>query len=118
MNAQTTLTTPPEVLTLYRGMDDLNRHRVLQLLIREFDYAFDEFDAALSAAATELHPNREDLQGALYPIGLNNLEASRRHRIDLERSVVAAERYASGRAGMLAGRTEPMPATAAAWRAF
>ena len=35
-----------------------------------------------------------------------------------KRQLLAAERYASGRAGMMAGRTEPMPATAAAWRAF
>ena len=98
MNAATAF--PPQILTLFRGMDDFNRHRVLQLLVREFPYAEQEADIFLAAASTELHPSREDLQDALYPTGFN-MEASRLHRIELEKSVATAERYAAGRSAML-----------------
>jgi len=92
--------TAPEILTLFRSMDDYNRHRVLQLLIAEFSYAENEADLFLSQAAFELHRTDEHAQDNLYPMGRLTMEAGRRHRI--ERSVRAAERYAAGRAAMLA----------------
>ena len=118
MNAQVKIATAPQMLTLFRGMSDYDRHRAIQLMLREFPYAEDEADIFLAAAAEDLLPNNAGARDDLYPTGSWNMEASRLHRVELERKVVAAERYASGRAGMMAGRTEPMPATAAAWRAF
>lgn len=109
MNAQAKIsasTTEPEVLRFVRGLDDYNRHRLLQLIIREFAYAEREADLFLSAAASELHPNREDLQDALYPMGRLNMEASRLHRIELEGHMLRAERRDAGRSAMLCARLD------------
>lgn len=97
----------PEILRLFRSMDDHTRHMALQLMLREFSYGECEADLFLSAACSELEPDREDLQDALYPFGRPNMEASRRHRMELERKVVAAERYAAGRAAMMVPLADP-----------
>jgi hypothetical protein len=90
MNMQTTFTAP-QILRLFRQLDDYNRHAALQLLIREFPYAEDEADAFLAEAASELHPDSEELQDRLYPFGRLTMQASRDHRIALEARLGAAE---------------------------
>lgn len=102
-----TALTAPQMLTLFRGMSDYDRHRAIQLMLREFPYAEDEADIFLAAAAEELLPNNAGARDDLYPTGFN-MEASRLHRIDLERKLVAAEQYASGRAGMLCARGDSL----------
>lgn len=127
MTAHAEIVSAPEILNYFRAFDDITRHKVLQLLVREFPYAFEEFYLALNEAACEMIPVGEDdgghyrSEGAaeverdnLYPSGLN-MEASRRHRMSLERDVLTAERYAAGRIAMMHARTEPMPNLARAW---
>lgn len=131
MTIQTNIEAEPQILALYRAFDDITRHKVLQLLVREFPYAVEEFDIALAAAACDLIPVGEDDGGHyrsegvaefdrdnLYPSGISSMEASRYHRMSLERDVLNAERYAAGRIAMMHARTEPAPNIAAAWRAL
>ena len=80
----------PQLLATFRAMSDLDRHRVLQLLIREFACAEDEADLFLSRAAAELIPGddmteeqAEQVRDDFYPAS-PTMAASRRHRIDLE----------------------------------
>lgn len=108
MNAQVQIEAQPEILRFYRGMSDAEKHKALQILIRETDMFERETeetaDLFLAALASEIYPHNEGAQDHLYPIGGLNMEAARRHRLELERDVLAAERRIKGRAAMLCGR--------------
>jgi len=116
MEAIHQFTAQSQALELYRAMSDFDRHKFLQLAIAELEIAETEGDLFLSAAATELYPDNETAQDNLYPFGKQTPEGARRHKAEMERDVIRAERYANGRLAMMFGRTEPMPGLERAWR--
>jgi hypothetical protein len=93
MNAPAKIVAPaePKILSDFRALPDIARHKALQLLIAEFGLADSEADLFLAAAAWKLSNGNEDRASDLYPKGCISRDGWARHNAQIARDVMAYE---------------------------